>query len=293
MNEETKQNIKYGGIAIALVLLMVWCLCWWRSSSVSDLDVNISPSEHRLKNHSVGSNSRATTREKRTGKASDDGYLISEDVIIESLLKWYEQREERAIKVIETIPIRDVRGKASSMIVLATRDMDSEANLSDVTAALEEAAGKKEGLREDMVAARRRKQVSLFNDLARQHQEIGKQLIEEFGLTCFRVSRSKERPPVLAYWEGLPFEIGRRKEAELSAAKVLNQQNISFIGLLDYTVQSSLLEFKAVDGQVVFIDPVTLKSIAFSPDLLVNSIRKPDKDQDARIAKQWEEFLIR
>ena len=110
MKEERKQKAKYGGIALLLVLLGVWGL--WMKLGMLGVETQPSATSTESTALTVSKNESGATRGPRDSKVKDSGSdLIQEDIMIDSLLKWYDKRSGKPIKVIKTNPIRSNSNK--------------------------------------------------------------------------------------------------------------------------------------------------------------------------------------
>jgi hypothetical protein len=112
-------------------------------------------------------------------------------------------------------------------------------------------------------------------------------------LTTYKVSLSEERPPVLAFWPGLPSEAVREEDARNLAANTLGE-DIGFKSLVYYTSATALLCFTNRVGGSIYIDPFRVLEVPMSEIQSPQaSTAKADGDdaRDSGIAAQWTDFL--
>ena len=134
--------------------------------------------------------------------------------------------------------------------------------------------------------------IAEVNRLVAVMSEMRSTFVATNAVITYKVSLSTERPPVLAFWPGLPFETVREGAAwNLAAAKLGG--DIGLQGLIHYSSATALLCFTNTSGGRVFVDPFRLEQVPLS---VLESPRarkgRPDDDgREARISAQWSDFL--
>jgi hypothetical protein len=209
-----------------------------------------------------------------------------------SLKAWIRQKEGHEVEVVGVQQIRDLDGNPTSLNVLVSARLDGALTTERLKEQLDAAAVNERSLREQLRKARQDEDVAAVNRLVAELTQSRTAFVTSNEVTSYKVSLSRERPPVLAFWPGLPFETVREEAARSLAASRLSG-DIGLEGLLHYTSATALLRFTNGAGERVYIDPfrVTEVSLTTLQSLNASADPRPDAARRSRIESQWAEFL--
>lgn len=224
-----------------------------------------------------------------TVPSTPDTQLISEEVALSSLRKWVKRRDGKNISVLSSQAVNDLNGKPASLNVLVAED-GREVTAEKLKAQLSAISTNETDLKALLKAAYEEKNFEQVNKLVAEFTQNRSQLLATNQVTSFKIALTKERPPVLSFWDGLPFEMVREDAARELAAGRLGP-DVSFKECVYYSSEASLLCFTNRSGESVLIDPVNVAEI---PRQNLNNRRGPrpsDPERDQRIADQWRDFL--
>jgi len=148
-------------------------------------------------------------------------------------------------------------------------------------------------VREQLQRAYQETDIETVNRLVAELTEARTAFVTTNEVTSYKVSLSKEQPPVLAFWPGLPFEMVREAAAQTLATTKLGG-DASFQGFVHFTSASALLSFTNKTGSTVYVDPFRITEVPLRDLPLPRAKRAPradDEGRNDRIAAQWSDFL--
>lgn len=220
-----------------------------------------------------------------------NGRRIEENVSLTSLKRWIKQREGKDVAIVDAREINDMDGKPVSMNVLVTTRLDG-LTAEKLKEQLDASAVRERELREKLQKSYQEGDIAAVNKLVEEFTESRTAFVTTNEITFYKISLSKERPPVLAFWPGLPFETVREEAARSLAATKLGG-DIGLQGLVHYTSAAALLCFTNKVGSSIYIDPFRVAEISrnFLQSPRVRAARADDNGRNERIASQWTEFL--
>ena len=214
--------------------------------------------------------------------------MISEDVALSSLRKWVKQREGKRITILNSQKVNDLDGNPASLNVLVTSG--DEITADRVKREIQALELKEKTLRPELKIAYQKKDIAEVNRLVADLTKSRSEFVATNGISSYKVSLSKERPPVLSYWPGLPFETAREGAAHDLAVATFGAE-ASLKELVYYTSQTSLLCFTNGVGQPIYIEPINVTQVELKNLRTANRQRPDDSGRDGRIASQWQDFL--
>ncbi len=215
------------------------------------------------------------------------------DMMTASLKRWVERREGRSVEIVDAQSICDINGKPTSLNVLVTTRTGDGLDPVALRAALDANAAREHALRGELAQARRDGDVAAVNRLAGELTAARTAFVEDSGVVSYKLSLSRQQPPVLAFWPGLPFETVREESARDLAAERLGTE-AELQGLVHYTSATALMRFAGTDGQTVYVDPFNMAVVppeALQQREAARPARPDDDGRAERIAEQWAEFL--
>lgn len=215
---------------------------------------------------------------------------IEEAVALNSLKRWIKQRDGKDVEIVDAQKVYDMDGKPTSMNVLVTTRLDGLTG-EKLKAQLAEIGNHERDLKEQLHGAYQRTDIAAVNQLAAEFSEGRTTFITTNEVSSYKISLSKERPPVLSFWPGLPFETVREEEARSLAAIELGN-TVGLQGFVHYTSATALLCFTNDIGSRVYIDPFLVAEVPLkvlqSPH---GRTARGDAGRESRIAAQWADFL--
>ena len=219
--------------------------------------------------------------------------VLDRETINLCLKAWVRKRDGHEIEVVSTQAIHDLNGNPKSMNVLVTVGVGSGLTSEKLREQLDVVIAREGILREQLQRARQAEDIAGVNRLVAEMTESRTAFITTNNVISYKVSLTKEHPPVLAFWPGLPFETVREEAARILATTKLGDA-IGLQGLVHYTSATALLCFTNTAGSSVYIDPFRVVEIKLK-DLQAprpeRSARLNDDGKASRIAAQWTDFL--
>ena len=218
--------------------------------------------------------------------------LIDQDTALASLERWIKQREGQAVEVVSAEGIHDLGGRLVSMNVLVTTNLGGGLSAQRLKERLAVQAADERALRDQLHKAYQDGNIAEVNRLVAVMSEMRTTFIATNVVSSYKVSLSKDRPPVLAFWPGLPFETVREGAAWNLAGGKLGA-DIGLQGLVHYSSATALLCFTNSSGGRVYVDPFRMEEVPLSAlqSPRPRSARPDDDGREARIAGQWTDFL--
>jgi hypothetical protein len=217
---------------------------------------------------------------------------IEKDVALECLKRWIKRKEGKDVKIVDAQEILDLQGKPTCVNVLITKRLDGlDANT--LKQQLDANAVRERKLKEELRKACQGTNIAAANQLVAEIREAHTTFVETNELTTYKVSLSEDRPPILAFWPGLPSEAVREEAARNLAASKLGE-DIGFQSLVHHTSATALLCFTNRAGESIYIDSFRVLEVPMSD---IQSPRasttkaKNDDGSDSHIAAQWTDFL--
>lgn len=221
------------------------------------------------------------------------GQRVQEGVALDSLKRWIKRREGKDVEVVDAQKIYDLEGKPASMNVLVTTRLGDGLTSEKLKERLDAMSARERGVREQLQRAYQETDIETVNRLVAELTEARTAFVTTNEVTSYKVSLSKEQPPVLAFWPGLPFEMVREAAAQTLATTKLGG-DASFQGFVHFTSASALLSFTNKTGSTVYVDPFRITEVPLRDLPLPRAKRAPradDEGRNDRIAAQWSDFL--
>jgi hypothetical protein len=218
--------------------------------------------------------------------------LIEKDAALECLKRWIKRREGKDVKIVDAQEILDLQGKPTCVNVLVSTRLEG-LNVETLKQQLDANAVREHELRGELQKAYQETNIAAADQLVAEISDARTTFVQTNELTTYKVSLSEERPPILAFWPGLPSEAVREEAARNLAATTLGE-DIEFQSLVYYTSTTALLCFTNRAGGSIYIDPFRVLEVPMSD---IQSPRastdKPDDDDvsDSDTAAQWRDFL--
>lgn len=222
--------------------------------------------------------------------------VITKEVITKALVSWVKEKENTDVFVLDTDEILDVSGAKTAMNIICTtnpelRDISGGQFRKKVALFLANDAKLKTKMAKEHTLGNAR----VVNGLMKRIVEEREEFSQSNGLATYRVSLTERLPPVLSYWPGLPWELSRYEESKTLAEKELGEP-VSKSSLVYYTVVSSIISFSTAGNKTVHVDPYNMQVVRLSKGGNGRNVAQrkqaEDRGKSARIAKQWDEFLI-
>ncbi len=217
---------------------------------------------------------------------------LDEDRMLPALKQWIKRREGKDVVVVESHKVHDAAGQPVSLNVLVT-SLPGGLAAEELHRRLAVLATQERVLRDGMRVAYGQQDTQRVNRLAAEFTEARSAFMTTNQVSSYRVSLSKEDPPILAFWEGLTFEAVREPEARAVAQRTLGD-TATLHQLVAYTSVAALLCFTNQAGEAVYVDPVRLARVSTEVVVDRGSARRPtpeDAGREVRIANQWREML--
>ncbi|MEI7941243.1 MAG: hypothetical protein WCK27_31595 [Verrucomicrobiota bacterium] len=218
--------------------------------------------------------------------------LIEKDAALECLKRWIKRREGKDVKIVDTQDILDLQGKPTCVNVLVSTRLEG-LNVETLKQQLDANAVREHELRGELQKAYQETNIAAADQLVAEIRDARTTFEQTNELATYKVSLSKERPPVLAFWPGLPSEAVREEAARNLAANTLGE-DIGIQSLVYYTGATTLLCFTNRAGGSIYIDPFRVLEVPMSE---IQSPRpstgKPDDDHVSvsDVAALWTGFL--
>lgn len=220
------------------------------------------------------------------------GERVANSVALEALKRWIKRREGKAVEILSSQVVNDLDGKPASLNVLVTTRLGGRMSAESLKAQLDANSLRERLLREQLQHAYQETNIAGVNKLVAELADARAAFVATNEITSYKVSLSKERPPVLAFWPGLPFETVREDAARNLAATRLGN-SIGLQGLVHYTSATALLCFTNSAGTPIYIDPFRIAEVQYSTLQAPRgrTARADDGGRESRVATQWEDFL--
>jgi len=213
--------------------------------------------------------------------------------MLASLVRWIKRRENKDVRIVDTRKILDIDGKLTSLNVLVTAQLGDGLTAEKLREQLAANTSRERSLQERTKLAFQQADIAAVDRLVAELTEARTAFVTDKQISTYKVSLSTERPPVLAFWPGLPFETVREEAARSLAASRLGN-DIDLQGLIYYTSATALLVFADKSGTKSYIDPFQLVEIPIKnlqQPRTKRAARADDQDRNERIASQWADFL--
>lgn len=217
---------------------------------------------------------------------------VDRETMIRCLKNWVRKREGHDVEVVSSQDIPSLDGKPTAMNVLVTTNVGSGLTAETMKNQLAATTVGERILRRQLQEANQAGDIGAVNRLAGELTEKRTAFVATNGVVSYKLSVTKELPPVLAFWPGLPFETVREESARALAATKLDG-DVGLEGLVHYTSVTALLCFTNNTGTKVYIDPFRVQGVSLSALQSVGTSRprRADDGRDARITQQWDDYL--
>lgn len=212
---------------------------------------------------------------------------------LKSLVRWIHRREGHEVEVVDARDACDLNGKPVSMSVIVSTRLGAGLTGPGLREQLSVRASRESVLKQELRSAHQAGDIARVNQLAAQFSGLRSGFSEALGIRSYRISLLPERPPVLSYWEGLPFETARESAAAQLAADRLGGST-GLQGLVHFTSATALLHFTNATGAGIYIDPARMQEVPIASFPQARPARTgPDEvARMERIATQWSDFLL-
>jgi len=292
-NRRDDRRIRVMGFAlVGVVCLSVFVFRSQRQAADSDRDAKpLSKSSHEFASGAPVGRTNLSLSARIPLKQADPEN-VDRETMIRCLKSWIRKREKREVEIVSAQDIFDLEGNLKSMNVLVSARLGGGLTPEKLRERLDMLLAREIGLRKQLVKAHQEEDIANVNQLVGELTESRTAFVKTNEVTSYKLSLSKELPPVLAFWPGLPFETVREESARSLAATKLGDET-GLQRLVHYTSASALLCFTNTIGNKVYIDPFRITEIR--AQTLQTSRRQTAKSNDdgreTRLAMQWAEFL--
>ncbi len=282
-------------VGIALAFLLAGVAIWLRSPEDrkprSDTSASVIAAPQSRGLLSAGKTAApALSQVQSASRAASEP--IDEQTMLSALKSWIRRRENREVQIVESRRVCDLEGRPVSLNVLVT-SLPGGLSSEELRARLAASLQQETGIRKLLAEAKQRKDVSTVNRVAAEFAAARADFLKTNQVSTYKVSLSRQQPPVLAYWEGITYECAREVEARDLAARSLGD-TAKLQGLVAYTSVASLLCFTNQTGSRVYVDPVNLTAVSSDLVARIRPVpRSADKGngRESRIADQWSEVI--
>jgi hypothetical protein len=285
------------GLLVILLLLIVYWVLASKGKTIETAgnpnqdikSLNIAGPKHQSAN--VQTISLANPSVAAVTGSGTNAHRIEPAIALKALKQWIKIRDGKDVAIVDAQNVYDLEGRPTSLNVVVTTRL-GELTSEKLKTQLDRVSGNDRHLKEQLQEANHNGNISLVNQLAGEFAENRLAFVTTNELSSYKLSLSTERPPVLSFWSGLPFETVREKDARDLAATKLGD-NIGLQGLVHYTSVTALLCFTNEVGASIYIDPTHLAEV---PLRVLQSPRgragrNDDNGRESRVATQWRDFL--
>ncbi len=279
---------------VAVVALVVLLFVFFRPNrSAPPAEPRLDTENPSLADLENGATGTLSTTPTVSGSSSSSSEFVSIDIMVESLKRWVKSREGKDLELVDIQPVKNLSGVQTSANVIMTSLLGGQLTPVQLRQKLSENRLLEQDLREQVKICVQKGDNESVNRLMGEIVGLRTDFIEKNEVVSYKLSLSKNEPPVLAFWPGLPFEAVRKPNARKIAETQLGQ-DISLIDYVQYSPVCSLIRFENESGDSVYVDPYNLVEI---PEHVVRvaeekrSNRRNDNERDERIATQWGEFI--
>lgn len=243
----------------------------------------------------IGSNSVTAVTNGRSGYAVSEKSMtnayVTVDVMTNALVNWIFRKEGKVVRVIDAQMVRTYDGKPAMLNVIVSARTGEIVNINQVKKLLSEKQKDWDSVRTQMGESYKQQNVQKFNSAAGELTKNKEDFMKGLEVETYKLSLSKDNPPVVAFWGGLPVEVLNEGIALTKAFSILGE-GTQLTGLIAYTPMSSLLWFKNADGNAAYVDPINI--ILVAEERLKSERPKFSRQDDGRndrVAKQWQTFF--
>jgi hypothetical protein len=299
--KRSRWKLRVSGLVCIMLILMI---CWFyqtrqhhaEPSSPTTLLLN-QASKNPNQKSPIASHTQTLTPNGGNGgstaNSNSDPNRVDERTMLASLVRWIKRRENKDVRIVDTRKILDIDGKLTSLNVLVTAQLGDGLTAEKLREQLAANTSRERSLQERTKLAFQQADIAAVDRLVAELTEARTAFVTDKQISTYKVSLSTERPPVLAFWPGLPFETVREEAARSLAASRLGN-DIDLQGLIYYTSATALLVFADKSGTKSYIDPFQLVEIPIKnlqQPRTKRAARADDQDRNERIASQWADFL--
>lgn len=284
-------------IAISATLLVVIVLLFLKGlpprrhtpiggeiTNLSNSSANAATAIGMTTGYTAGTSS-ASNATSRTDEPS-----VEPATMLKALQKWVKARDDKDVAILDAKTIVDIRGKPTAMNVIVTTRPDGP-RADQLLEALTSVNMREQRLREQLQTAHKNQDVQAVNLLVAEIAQQRTSFIATNEFISYKISLSKDKPPVLSFWPGLPFETVREDAARKLAVAALGGA-VDLQCLMQYTSVTALLCFTNGSGGRICVDPFLMAEVPH-PGVQSSGNRKSrdTSGREDRVRTQWAEFL--
>lgn len=276
-------------LALAAIAWMVWS--GWRAASAVEVGDTRSNRSPEALGPSLLNSPQPQAARSVSSTVNSTEERVDEATMLEALKNWIKRREGQEVEVVESRMVRDAWGDPVRLNVMVT-SLPNGFSADTLRQRLKGLAEGEREVQEAMRVAYSSHDRETVDRLAAEFSAARSEFIATNQVSSYKLSLTRDEPPVLAFWPGLNFETVREDEARRLAARKLGE-TAGLHQLVAYTSIASLLCFTNQAGDAVHVDPVLMAEVAVPPSRpgVEPEVSIEDPEREARIARQWLEML--